>query len=388
VRRVLLFSLLILTTLDACAVDLVTVELLEKEVASARGKPDKDAAKLLGQLELTQRLGLARYERLRADLPGEKSMQALLAVADASAFLDPPAADILPFGPPDSATQTQMLSHAADFVIATTSRMPDFLAERTTTRFQDRRVSQLVKESVVVLDGSFHFVDRSTVGVVFRNGWEVTEPAGRKRSRKSLTLRPGLINWGEFGPLLGIAMADLLNGKVGWSHWEQGPFDRIAVFRYVVAKETSHYTVRYCCVPGNNGKMVNFEVTPQYHGEIAVDAGTGTVLWLALKTDLDPNLPITRADVMVQYSTVEIGGRNYICPVKSVSISTALSMRPIAMYGGGLVRNAIYDLNTTAINDVVFDKYHMFRSEMRILPGASADLDGAFIPPAPASHKP
>jgi len=264
--------------------------------------------------------------------------------------------------------------------------MPDFLAARTTTRFQDRKVSQLVNESVIALDRSFHIVDRSSIGVVFRNGREVTEPTVRKRSREGSKFSPGLINWGEFGPLLGIAMADLLSGKVGWGHWEQGPTDRIAVFRYMVAKDKSHYTVKYCCIPGVQGKMVDFEVIPQYHGEIAVDPATGSVLRLVLKTDLDSDLPITRADVMVEYGTVEIGGRSYICPVKSVSMSKALSFEPIglAVFEGRTVPNAIYDLNTTAINDVVFENYHIFRSEMRILPGTSSVPEITTAAPAPS----
>jgi len=127
--KFVLFSLLILTALPIRAVDQVTVEipekevlgvadqvtveLLEKEVLGAHGKLDKDVAKRLGQLELTERLSAARFERLKAYLPGERSVQALLALADASAFLDPPAMDILPFGPPDFATQGQIMSRAA-----------------------------------------------------------------------------------------------------------------------------------------------------------------------------------------------------------------------------------------------------------------------------------
>ena len=46
----------------------------------------------------------------------------------------------------------------------------------------------------------------------------------------------------------------------------------------------------------------------------------------------------------------------------------------------------------TAINDVVFEDYHQFRGEMRILPADSADQDGtapapgAAAPPKPPTH--
>jgi hypothetical protein len=75
--------------------------------------------------------------------------------------------------------------------------------------------------------------------------------------------------------------------------------------------------------------------------------------------------------VLVEYSPVEIGGRSYICPVKSVSIYTATET--VTKWAGtvnsGMMFQQIVGIpKVTAINDVVFDHYHLFRSEIRILP--------------------
>lgn len=71
----------------------VTVAELEQTLAAVHGLPDAEVAMQLSDLELTERLSTARLDRLETDLPGEKSRQALLILADTSAFLDPPAAE-------------------------------------------------------------------------------------------------------------------------------------------------------------------------------------------------------------------------------------------------------------------------------------------------------
>jgi VWFA-related protein len=45
----------------------------------------------------------------------------------------------------------------------------------------------------------------------------------------------------------------------------------------------------------------------------------GSFLRLTLQADLKPSYPIAVADILVEYGPVEIGGKTYICPVKSVA---------------------------------------------------------------------
>jgi hypothetical protein len=71
----------------------VTVDELVRKLAVTRSLPDAEAARKLSDLELTERLSRARFDRLQSKLPGEKARQALMILADASVFLDPPAAE-------------------------------------------------------------------------------------------------------------------------------------------------------------------------------------------------------------------------------------------------------------------------------------------------------
>ena len=79
---------------------------------------------------------------------------------------------------------------------------------------------------------------------------------------------------------------------------------------------------------------------------------------------------------MVEYGPVEIGGKTYICPVKSVSVTLAPALPANAYemqrYRGELLdkdRNLDREHLQTLLNDVAFAQYHVFRAESRILSG-------------------
>lgn len=359
----------------------VTVEQLERVLAAKHSKPDKKVAEQLGNLELTQRLSTARLERLKAGLPGDKARLALLALADRSAFLDLPAQEILPNAAPDAVTQSQIISRAVGFVLSTVSRMPNFFALETITRFQDMKVSPGVNPTISVPDQGFFVMDKRSASVTYRNGGEVLQAVVGKKHKSNESSTEGLTTRGVFGPLLDIVMGNILHGKVTWGHWEQGPAGPLAVFLYAVPEGKSDYTVKYCCFQSGWGEMREFRAVPAYHGEIAIDPASGAVLRLVLKTELQLSLPMNKSDELVEYGPVEIGGRTYICPLKSISIT---KVKALASHGsasnaetkdkpGSPADNALKQTEivnepaVTAINDVIFENYHLFRGEVSML---------------------
>jgi hypothetical protein len=159
-----------------------------------------------------------------------------------------------------------------------------------------------------------------------------------------------------------------------------------------VPEEKSTYNVKYCCFLGDDQVMHDFKVVPAYHGEIAIDPDNGAVFRLVVKCDLEPGLQVSRAEVVVEYSQVEIGGKTFICPTKSISVTTAtnvVSRGVVYMDGKTFYDDIVGKPKVTAINDDVFDNYHQFRGEMRILPEASAEPDAnpsaPITPPTPKS---
>ncbi len=257
----------------------VTVEQLEHTITDAHAKKDQDLAKKLGGMHLSERLSSQRLAGIQATLRGDKSRMALLALADASAFLQLPAAEIPANLPPDLATQRLILSKAAENLVSAIHKLPDFFARQTTTRFHDLKISYLSPASlpVVVEHQAFQPLDSFSDTVYYRDGKEVDE-TNQKQQKDKPQPKDGLVNWGVFGQLQRIVITDIYLGKMEWSHWEQSATGPVAVFRYSIPKEKSTYVVNYCCVGLPNQSSHNFQSVPPFHGEIAIDPVTGRSL--------------------------------------------------------------------------------------------------------------
>lgn len=299
----------------------ITVKQLESIAASAHDMSDGKIATEIEGLELTERLSQTDLSRCMVNLPGLHSKRAFLVLADQSAFLDPPAAEIPALPEPDLATQRKMMALTADYVTNAMHHLPNFFARRVTTSFENDLSSHT----------NLHHVGTYRAVVSYRDGAEKQNATGLHN------LLQGLTTSGEFGPILGTALVDAAVGNLTWSHWEQGEQGAEAVFRYSVAANESHYIVE--------------NQPAAYHGEIAIDPSDGAILRLVLLADLQPGNELVSADIVVEYGPVEIGGTNYICPVKGVAFSQVRQLQ--------------------WLNDVVFEQYHLFRSNVQILPGFS-----------------
>jgi hypothetical protein len=99
---------------------------------------------------------------------------------------------------------------------------------------------------------------------------------------------------------------------------------------------------------------------------VAIDPATGTILRLTVQADPQLGSPIFEGDIMVEYGPVEIGGKTYTCPIRSVSISLDAEGLSDGMGPFGL---SVRTPEATLLNDVTFEDYHLFRSSSRILTG-------------------
>jgi hypothetical protein len=365
----------------------VTVEQLEHVLQAAHGKLDAEIAGQLYNLELTERLSGSKLLILIAGLHGEKSRQALVELADTSAFLEPPRADIPADAPPDPVAQAHMISAAVDYVNNTLSKLPNFFATRTTVRYEETpeqpaaRDSQLIppdeprealyytspdyapKAHAGIESQPLHVATSASATVLYRNDNDVVDSGELKTGDKYLTAN------GTFGLILGTVVVDAVAApsRLTWNRWEQGAGGPLAVFRYGVPLEKSHYQVEYCCRLDGDGTG-NFQKVTGYHGEIAINPASGTVLRLVLEADLKQFVPVERSEMMVEYGSVEIGGKTYICPVRSVSISRDRTVVPSTEWNESFKTFGPY---MTMLNDVVFKRYHIFRAESVCYPDSS-----------------
>jgi VWFA-related protein len=373
-RKLALLLLLAGMALPAFAARRVTVEQLQQVLASAPGKPDEEMARQLTDLQLTERASSARLSQWKAELPGPKARLALVALVDESAFLRPPAAEMPSLPAPDFATQRQIMSSAANYISRIIPKLPNFFAQRDTSSYEDTPTEHGIGHMEFAGFQPIHPVGFSTATVLYRDGKETVD-AGAAQGKKPVPQAEGLSTWGVFGPILGTVLVDAAKSTLAWSHWEQAAGGPLAVFRYAVPREKSNYEVKFVV-----GQYV-FKELVGYHGEMAIDPASGAILRLALEADMKPDELIGRAAILVEYGSVEIGGKTYVCPLKSVSISLAQVVRK----GAGFYYSGTFPgTKQTLLNDVAFGQYHLFRAEARVLTDDWAESEKA---PPPAEEK-
>jgi hypothetical protein len=310
---------------------------------------------------------------------------------------------------PDSEMQSRILDKITAYIRETLPRQIDIVVSRDTAHFDNLKVVSFnhsgfstewakmkteveleatpsvvpLSAAAVVENQPFPFIEKTPDTINYRNGAEEVAGLPPVEHRK-VPPQSGLNNWGVFGPLLEIVVNDISVDGVQWGHWEPGTRSAMAVFRYDVPADQSNYDVQFCCF--TSGKTWDFSgkelwnvyesLTPSYHGEIAVDPETGAILRLTIQTVIPANQPIYGADILVEYGPVELGGREYLLPTKSVTISVAPV--PVMVQEGHCVETScVHGLfvhpKDTVVRDTVYTSYHAFRGDTRILPADASD---------------
>jgi hypothetical protein len=389
---------LAMTAIPALAAKRVTLKQLNQSLteAIASSKSEKDILHILSQVELTERMSIEDLQQWQAKLPGSSSRQALTVLADSSSFLKPPAEQI-PSNPPlDKDAQHKLLASALDYVDKTLAKLPNFFATESITLFEDTPAGSQYGGSAVAYR-PIHYDSQTNATVLYREGKEVMETkAGQITEDDQLvSATSGLLSSGQFGPVLKTVLTDAQKGKLTWSRWESSPesspqsspaqkaggVSSIAVFSYAVPRKESHYRVKVEL--GDESKPR--QSRPGYQGEIAINAADGTILRLTLKAEKTDDDSFNKADMMIEYANVEIGGKSYLCPVRSVAIvnvdqqaeSVSSSLTQTLGRGAPPMDHREKDgSRQTMLNDITFHHYHLLRSDARILTPADTNDDG------------
>ena len=212
-----------------------------------------------------------------------------------------------------------------------------------------------------------HRIGNSSVAVAYRDRKEVVDEKASKAMKQGAAVG-GLVTSGEFGPILSTVVADALKGTITWAHWEEGTVGRTAVFHFSVPEAKSNYYVKFCCyLDGYSGdgepERAVFNERAGYHGDISFNPADGSILRVSLQAEMPPTGIVPNAGIVIEYSPVEIGGKTYICPSRSISILQAHAGQQKAMYSKANYQGPA----KTFLNDVEFKQYRRFGSDIRIL---------------------
>jgi hypothetical protein len=363
----------------------VTVDQLDKLLAFYRQLSDGKAAQEIAGVRLTERASAARVAQWEAAFPDGHAREALVAVVDASAFLNPPKAEILSAPPPDTAAVKQILQRAIQYASKTVLRMPNFTALRSTTEFELTTEAQMDTQYHMIQlnmpkhtkraayhvlgpanleglpDAKLFWMGSLAQAVTSRGGVEVADSPGGDAAQSDHASNEAsfdLTSTGEFGSMLAIVLGDAYRSKITWDHWEQNSIGPLAIFRYEVPSDKSRFAVQFT--------TDNHEPEyPAYHGEIAIEPASGSVFRTTIVASASGTGFVSESSVMVEFGPAQIAGISYICPLRGVTI---------ARYFDPFEYNRQDRLPTpyrTSINDISFTEFHVFRSESRVLPGAN-----------------
>jgi VWFA-related protein len=319
----------------------------------------------LSKVELTERVSVSKLSDWTARYESRNLPQSLIAVADASAFLDLPAAEILKQPAPDEVTQEHMLGLVKSYLDTTIPKLPDLYATRTTVRYEDTPLFDT--ENISVKYQPLRVAETSKGTILYRHGNEVVESHGSEPDESSNRY---LITHGTFGPLLAeVRRAVVTPGQIKWVRWESGPGLSLAVFEFDVPMAESKDFEGGCCLPDAEGENP-FRKQAGYRAEIAIDPSNGTILRLQEQFDMRGFVPMDRDEILIDYGPVKIGGKTYFCPARSVSLARGRSITSLKLWDQSFLT---YGPFSTKMNDMRFSNYHLFRAESRILPGFKAE---------------
>ncbi len=349
-------------------IEKVKVAQLEELVHAQTDLPRK-----LEHLELTERLSTLRLNALLSIVHGERERQALTADADLSFALAPPADEIVDRPPPPMEEQRAILRRTFDYLQNVIPKLPDFYALRNTVRFEEPLGRERESWKMPHQDQTLHFATGEHATVLYRNGNEVVEKKQKLGKRPAV---PGvrarnLETSGTFGPVLAYVWTAAVSNpdNLIWTRWERSKDGDLAVFSYRAASPNAGPDITYCCLPQGNGTTL-YQNKADTYGEFAVNPDTGAIMRIVINADLDeerdPDVPLIRSQIMVEYGSEELGGKTYICPQRSLEVSRGRSERQLHEWDMAF---SLYSYFETMINDVTFGGYHKFGSEVRILPG-------------------
>jgi VWFA-related protein len=335
----------------------VTVSQLEQILQAIHG--GASAARQLSGIVLTERLSHIKLQSLLPELHDKKLRDSLELIADESTFLDPPPAELSADPPPDQAEQQRILKAAADYLDRVIPRLPDFFATRTALYYGE--VASDPGLTTTNVSEPLHAEQQLKETVLYRKGEEIVSSASPHAGTEVQPLR----TYGTFGPILGLLQfVSKSPGDVTWESWEQSTNGRRAGFRYRLAGAPT-LDLSGCCYP-NGSQGARTTISANSHGEFVIDPGTGAILRVQTESDLPGFVPTKRSDMMVSYGPVEIGGKMYVVPLRSVNIWRSRSVATVLQWNIGFATWGPYE---TQMNVFTFDQYHMFSGKARVLPG-------------------
>ncbi len=268
---------------------------------------DRDIADFLK----TQKLTFALDEKLIEDFVGmgigPKTINALEKLKTESQGLpDPETAEAIPPErrqppPPSAEEQKQILAEARRGALEYTRNLPDYLCLQLTRRYVD--------PSGLEMDWLKYDEVKTRVSYVDQHENYELISVNNKVTNKGLDDIGGATSTGEFGSILAEIFSPDTAAEFHWARHALLRGRGVWVFSLRVPKARSHWHLTY---------QKQQEITAGYTGLVYIDKETGRVIRIVTEAqDVPPDFPLQDARTRLDYDFIEVGGGNYLLPLKA-----------------------------------------------------------------------
>ncbi len=271
---------------------------------------DKDqAAYLLKNVHLTQKLDDKTIEELQSEGAGPKTVAALRSLGAASSGL--PAAEVkqaaapapaIEEAPPSQEQQQKVLDAAREYALNYSKSLPNFICAQNTRRYGDPTGA-----------GNYRLYDNLLARLTYYDQHEKYETitVNDRPSTQAYESIGGSISTGEFGSMLMGIFDPQSDATFSWSAWRTLNGRKTYVFKFSVDQPHSRWSIE--------DRESHVKISPAYTGFVWIDVKDNTILEFTQKAvDLPSTFRITEADTRLHYDTAEISGNDYVLPSRAV----------------------------------------------------------------------
>ena len=298
-------AILLLGFYLAAAAQEMTVRALVQMVRSSLelGHKDKEIAKYLKRVKLTERLSPSVIEDLQGLGAGPRTLEALRKLQAASAGLpepgriEPKRKATIPPPPPEE--QKRIIEGVRQYAMSYVRQLPDFICVQVTRRYVDPQGLEFWHKLDTITAKLTYFEQKEDYKVILINNRPV-----------DLTMDEvgGSTSTGEFGTMMKEIFDPETETEFRWLRWGKLRGRICHVYSYFVRKDKSKWVISY---------ERKLRTVPAYRGLIYVDRDTELVTRIVLEAvDIPPSFPVQQARTVLDYDFVEIAGRPYMLPLK------------------------------------------------------------------------
>jgi len=280
-------------------------ELLQSSVK--QGLSDKEVSNYLKR----QKLEFALSDRIIEEFMGWgigprtinvlRSMKPLTAGMAAPEIEKPPPKYKQP-PPPSEDEQARIIAEARRTALDYTDGLPDFVCLQLTRRYLDPSGLEMdwIKYDEIKTRVSYY---------ENHENYEVLS-VNNKMTGKSMHELGGATSTGEFGSMLAQIFEPATATRFKWARHSLLRGHHVYVFHYQVPRTRSHWSLTY--------QPTSETIVTGYQGLIYIDKEAERVLRIAMSSyDIPSGFPIQEARTRLDYDYTEIGGHEFLLPLKA-----------------------------------------------------------------------